>query len=109
MPGKISVLVKADVGKDAIELSVTGSLNSDTAPLLAKHIQRARTFDPGAPVRVDLTRAAEIDPRALGRLRAEIDSTCIEFGRKHLVDVVFITPTQQTGRGPDTLPLLAAS
>lgn len=107
MTHKISVLVKADVGRDAIELYVSGCLNVETAKVLAAQIERARAFDPSAPIRLDLNDTRHLDPKALRQLRTIVDSTVIDWARKHLVDVEFVVPS---GKHPcDPEPQLVAS
>lgn len=70
MPHKISLLIRADIDLDAIELIATGCLTEQTAPVLLEQIARARMLDPESPIRVDLTGARHIDPSAAARVRA---------------------------------------
>src|SRR5699024_9797800 len=42
MPHKISLLIRADIDLDAIELIATGCLTEQTAPVLLEQIARAR-------------------------------------------------------------------
>ncbi|WP_114855368.1 STAS domain-containing protein [Brachybacterium sp. YJGR34] len=112
MTHKISVLVKADVGRDTIDLYVSGCLNSETANVLAAQISRARALDPAAPILVDLTGTQHVDPTALAQLRATVDATVVDFARKHLVDVRFVGPSgkESCAAATDaaTLPLAAS-
>lgn len=68
MPHKISLLVRADVGRGSIELLMTGCLTTFTVGILAAQISRARELGPSEPVLVDLTDAQHIEPEALEEL-----------------------------------------
>lgn len=74
MPHKISILVRADVGRDAIELFVSGCLTGDSISALAAQIVKARVIDPSAPILVDLTAARHIEPDALEQLRSQAEA-----------------------------------
>lgn len=69
-PHKISILVRADVGRGAIELLVTGCLTAPTARILSAQIARARDLQPFEPILVDLTGVQHLEPAALEELRA---------------------------------------
>lgn len=92
MSHKISILVRADVGRDTIDLVVSGCLNPDTGDVLAQQIARARALDPAAPISVDLTALEHIDPLALATLRERVEASCVDRARRHLVDVRFRLP-----------------
>ena len=74
MPHRISILVRADVGRDAIELFVTGCLTEQTRGPLASQITKARNLDPSAPILIDFTDAQHVEPSALERLRSVVDA-----------------------------------
>lgn len=65
MTHKISLLIRADIDLDAIELVVTGCLTEQSVTALLEQIARARMLDPASPIRVDLTGAQHIEPRAV--------------------------------------------
>lgn len=70
MPHKISILARADVGRNAIDLLVTGCLTLPTVRILTAQIDKARELGPSEPILVDLTGVQHIDPAALEKLRA---------------------------------------
>lgn len=70
MPHKISILVRADVGRNAVELLVTGCLTLPTSTVLAAQIFRAQQLQPSEPILVDLTGVQHLEPAALDQLRA---------------------------------------
>src|SRR5699024_4655826 len=65
MTHKISLLIRADIDLDAIELVVTGCLTEQAGTALLAQVARARMLDPASPLRVDLTGAQHIEPRAV--------------------------------------------
>ena len=69
MPHKISLLVRADVGRGSIELLMTGCLTTFTVGIFVAQISRALELGPSEPVLVDLIDAQHIDPEALETLR----------------------------------------
>lgn len=72
MNHKISLLVRADLDLDAIDLVATGCLTEQTVQVLLEHIARARMLDPASPVRVDLTAAGHLDPAVVSQLEARL-------------------------------------
>ncbi|GAA1728469.1 hypothetical protein [Brachybacterium phenoliresistens] len=65
MPHEISLSVRADVGRDAIEIAVTGCLTRDTCAFLADEIEKAFARDPEALVLVDVDGALHLEPAAV--------------------------------------------
>lgn len=92
MTHKISILVRADMKSQSIDLVVTGCLNSDTAEALHRQITRARGLAPATPVLVDLSGTRHVDPLALSTLRHRVDASHMEGAGKRLVDVDFRLP-----------------
>lgn len=92
MTHKISILVRADIGHDTIDLIVSGCLNQATADTLALHVARARTCDPAAPVVVDLADAHHVDLKALERLRTAVGSAHVRGYVGRLAEVEFLLP-----------------
>lgn len=90
MPHKISILVRADVGRDAIELLVTGCLTEDTAGILATQLSKARDLDPSAPILLDLTDARHIESGALASLRSLAEVR--EVGGRLVAPLQLLTP-----------------
>lgn len=102
MPHKISVLVRADVARESITLEVSGHLSLQTMPILERHVRRARTLDPAAPVRVDLASTDPIDPVVHSALSALTESAGTEGpfvhgGRVVLVGVPVLSETGSSG------------
>lgn len=91
MPHRISILVRADVGRDAIEIFVTGCLTEQTRSTLASQIAKARNLDPSAPILVDLTDAQHIEHSALERLRSMVEVEKEEDGLR-LAALRFVIP-----------------
>lgn len=101
---KISILVRADIGRDTIDLIVTGCLNPWTVDLLARQVARARRIDPAAPVVVDLRDARHIDPSALELLRDMDGRAMVEGFNGRLAEVEFRLPATATACSPATAP-----
>lgn len=70
MAHKISILVRADVSRNAIDLLVTGCLTDATSRILATQIIKARELGPVEPMLIDLTEMRYIDSDALEELQA---------------------------------------
>lgn len=90
MNHKISILIRADVGRDTIDLVVSGCLNEETGTALAAQISKARSLDPAAPVIVDLSDARHVNPVVLGQLRRTIGAANTADG--NLAAVKFLVP-----------------
>ncbi|PWH06426.1 hypothetical protein DEO23_05495 [Brachybacterium endophyticum] len=69
MTDEISVLIRADVGRETIDVLVRGRLTEQTRQTLATQILKARTLDPASAILVDLTAAESIDAQPLTWLR----------------------------------------
>jgi anti-anti-sigma regulatory factor len=80
MSHKISIVVRADVDRESLGLFVGGCLTSATAPILSRHIHRARALGPAAPILIDLTECRHIDSGALEALRAVVDVHAVQGG-----------------------------
>jgi len=83
MSHKISILIRADVGRDAIEIYISGCLTEDTRHVLAPQIVKAGTLDPSAPILVDLTQAQHVDSTALDLLRSTVEAKWKADGYHH--------------------------
>lgn len=90
MTHRISILIRADVGRDTIELIVSGCLNKETSTALATQIAKAQSLDPAAPVVVDLSNVRHIDPAVLEQLRDTAEAAQVADG--NLPGTRFITP-----------------
>lgn len=69
MTREISVLIRADVARETIDVLVRGRLTEETRPVLATQITKARRLDPASAILVDLTATDEIEARSLSLLR----------------------------------------
>lgn len=68
MKHTISLLIRADLDLEAIELIATGCLTEQTLPVLLEHVARARMLDPASPIRVDLTEARHLEAAIVAQL-----------------------------------------
>lgn len=89
---KISILVRADIGRDTIDLIISGCLNAQTVDPLAVQVSRARQVDPAAPVIVDLRSAQHVDPDALAMVRTMAGAAKIKGFDGRLAEVEFRLP-----------------
>ena len=106
---KISILVRADIGRDTIDLIISGCLNTQTVDPLAVQVARARQVDPAAPVVVDLRSAQHVDPDALKLLRSMADAAKIQGFDGRLASVEFRLPATLEACSPAESPQALAT
>ena len=98
MTHKISLLIRADIDLDAIELVVTGCLTEQSVTALLEQIARARMLDPASPIRVDLTGAQHIEPRAVDVLHEHAARDPLTHRRALRVDLRSCPPARSSPR-----------